>query len=423
LNCFFTPLDREKLYTMNMNAVKGCVFISIVLAGLVGCQSNATPLPKPTISATLASTDQGITLEPTKHAIITTTPVPPPTSTNIPTITATIEPVHYGPDRFPKDINPFTGLKVEDTAILDRRAVMVKVTNFPPSGRPQFGLSFADLVFEHYIGEGMNRFSAIYFGQKPEKVGPVRSARLADIQLASMYQTIFAYASADPRVRNNLISELDGLSITVRESTCPALCDTGAHTVNSVFADLTKLDAYAKKKGINNYRQVINGMVFDSDPPASNSSKGESVLIRYNDLNQGEWRFDPVLNKYLRWTETDIPENPIKMIPLEDQLSGKQIAFDNVVLLYARYNEYNPTLHNIELYANRDGRRAYFFRNGQMTNGLWRSPATDLPLEFFDTTGHPIPLKPGNTWFVIIGLESTIDEVQPGQWKIQFAPL
>lgn len=397
------------------------LILFLILAGLVGCQSNAAPAPTIVPTTVQATIEQIESSEPTHPAVITATPLPQPTETTVPTSTATIEPVHYGPDRFPKGINPFTGLKVDDPAILDRRPVMVKVTNFPPSGRPQFGLSFADLVFEHYIGEGTNRFSAIFYGQKPEKVGPVRSARLADIQLASMYQTIFAYASADPRVRNNLIAELDGLSITVRESTCPALCDTGAHTVNSVFADITKFDAYASAKGINNYRQIINGMVFDSLPPESNISQGESVLIRYNDLDQGEWRYDPASQKYLRWIESDIPENPIKMVPLNDQLSRKQLAFDNIVLLYARYNEYNPTLHNIELWANRDGRRAYFFRDGRMTTGLWRSPATDLPLEFFDNTGKSIPFKPGNTWFVILGLESTIDQTQPGRWKVQFS--
>jgi hypothetical protein len=88
--------------------------------------------------------------------------------------------------------------------------------------------------------------------------------------------------------------------------------------------------------------------------------------------------------------------------------------------LFARYNEYNPTLHNIELWANRDGRRAVFFREGDMVEGLWRSPALNLPLQFFDKTGNYLPLKPGNTWFVIIGLDSTINEVEMGQWKVQF---
>ena len=402
-----------------------CVPVAIsILGSLAGCQQAAIPVeptgtafPVPNTASLVPVTE---TVIPPTPVILTATSIPTDTQTPLPTITSTIQAVHYGPDRFPKDINPFTGLKVDDPAILDRRPVMVKISNFPPTARPQFGLSAADLVFEHYIGEGMNRFSAIYYGEKPEKVGPVRSARLADIQLASMYQTIFAYASADVRVRNDLINHLDGLSITVRDSTCPALCDTGEHTVNSVFANIAKFDEYAKSKRINNYRQIVTGMVFDSIPPESNVSEGNFVVIRYNDLNVGAWKYDPVQGKYLRWIETDIPETPVKLVPLMDQLTGKQVAFDNVVLLYARYNEYNPTLHNIELWANREARRAVFFRDGRMITGYWHSQANDRPMVFFDDKGSAIPLKPGNTWFVVIGLASTVDQSAPGEWNVQF---
>lgn len=405
-------LIRLALFMVMTSVITGCSPVSNRTIE----QITPTDIPLPTITDTA-------TLIPTQVTpkIVTVTPQPTSTATPLPTLTSTIEVVHYGPDRFPKDINPFTGMRVDDPNVLDRRPVMVKVTNFPPSGRPQYGLSQADLVFEYYIGEGMNRFSAIYFGNKPEKVGPVRSARLADIQLASMYQTIFAFASADTRVRNDLIAHLDGLAITVKDSTCPALCDTGEHTVNSVFANISKFDEYAKLKGINNYRQIVTGMVFDSTPPENDSFTGKSMLIRYNDLNLSEWQYDPDQRKYLRWTESDIPENPVKLIPLLDQLTGKQLAFDNVVLLYARYNEYNPTLHNIELWANREARRAVFFREGQMTTGYWQSQANDRPMIFFNDKNRPIALKPGNTWFVIIGLASTVDQSEPGQWKVQFA--
>ncbi len=396
-----------------------------VFLTLAGCQSTSETVVEvstltsiPAATTTLPPTETTI---PPTPIILTATPLPTATPTPLPTVTSTIEAVHYGPDRFPKDINPFTGLKVDDPAILDRRPVMVKVTNFPPSGRPQFGLSLADLVFEFYIGEGMNRFSAVYYGEKPEKVGPVRSARLADIQLASMYQTIFAYASADARVRVDLLNHLDGLAVSIKDSTCPALCDTGEHTVNSVFADVSKFDEYAKSKKINNYRQIVTGMVFDSIPPELTESQGEFVVIRYNDLNVGAWKYDPSRRKYVRWTETDIPENPVKLVPLNDQLTGTQVAFDNVVLLYARYNEYNPTLHNIELWANREARRAVFFRDGRMITGYWHSQANDRPMVFFDDNNRAIPLKPGNTWFVIIGLSSIVEQAEAGQWNVQFS--
>jgi hypothetical protein len=56
---------------------------------------------------------------------------------------------------------------VEDPSILDRRPVFVKVANYPVSGRPHAGLSFADMVFEYYIGTGGNRFIGLFYGQMP----------------------------------------------------------------------------------------------------------------------------------------------------------------------------------------------------------------------------------------------------------------
>ncbi len=101
---------------------------------------------------------------------------------------------------FPDNVNPLTGLVVDDPSRLERRPVMVKVSNFPRTGRPHAGLSFADMVFEYYIGYGLNRFMGIYLGQDCSQVGPVRSGRLVDAQLGEMYQGLLFYANADPQV-------------------------------------------------------------------------------------------------------------------------------------------------------------------------------------------------------------------------------
>ena len=82
---------------------------------------------------------------------------------------------------------------MDDPALLARCPMVIKVSNYPRSGRPHAGLSQADLVFDYYIGEGMNRFAAVYYGSDAVKVGPIRSARLVDVQLAEMYQGILAF--------------------------------------------------------------------------------------------------------------------------------------------------------------------------------------------------------------------------------------
>src|ERR1041384_903665 len=67
----------------------------------------------------------------------------PPTATPAPTlpapttvvITPAEGPTQYGPDNFPSDVNPLTGLKVADVSVLERRPLAVKVSEFPRAVR------------------------------------------------------------------------------------------------------------------------------------------------------------------------------------------------------------------------------------------------------------------------------------------------
>src|SRR5574340_1529419 len=80
-------------------------------------------------------------------------------------------------DDFPTGVNPLTGLPVTAPASLSRPAVLVSLSNFPPSVRPQTGLSFAPQVYEIYITEGMTRFLTVFYGDLPQSpAAPAPSA-------------------------------------------------------------------------------------------------------------------------------------------------------------------------------------------------------------------------------------------------------
>jgi len=65
-------------------------------------------------------------------------------------------------------VNPLTGLPVQDPTLLDFPAALVSVSHFPPTARPQAGLSYSPFVFEVYITEGATRFLATFYGELPE---------------------------------------------------------------------------------------------------------------------------------------------------------------------------------------------------------------------------------------------------------------
>jgi len=391
--------------------------LSLVL--LPACQSSqqATVTPGVTSQPVNVSATPSFTLSPTLTLTVT------PENTTTPTITPTPTAVILAAGNIASNINPLTGLPAAP-GLLNRRPVMVKVSNFPRDARPHAGLSFADIVFDYYIGEGTNRFLALYYGQDAEQIGPVRSARLVDAQLVRLFEGILAYSGADQNAVDPVImTNLRQRAISSAPITCPALCDTGGNTVNSVFASSALLSNLAVEKGVvtpDDVHGLLQAWSFDSRPPAAATPAGDSVTVRFNAYNLAEWRFDPDQSRYLRWIEDVDTDNNLAMIPLTDRITGEQLAFSNVIILFAPYTTHAETLHEISLWYNYNGRRAVIFRDGKMMEAVWKTPDQDRPFQLLTEDGEPMPLKPGNTWVVIAGINSTLKENVPGQWELRF---
>ena len=325
------------------------------------------------------------------------------------------------PTAQPAVINPLTGLPVADPSLLERRPVMVKVSNFPRLGRPHAGLSFADIVFDYYIGYGTNRFLALFYGQDSPSIGPVRSGRRVDTQLVTMYGGVLGYGGADNNTNAELVTTLGNYAISNLEAPCPAFCGLDTHSVIGVFANSQAISQYVNQQGMDNSKPDLPGMVFSDTHPLK-AQTGQQVTVLFNYFNRAEWRYDPSSGKYLRWVEYMENEmgDEYEMIPLTDRVTGQQLAFSNVILIFAEYTELAPSVHKINIWGNDKGQPAYLFRDGLLTQGTWKAKNDTDPMQFFDKDGQPYALKPGSTWIVIAGLSSSINETQPGNWEMFF---
>jgi hypothetical protein len=106
--------------------------------------------------------------------LITACGAPTPASTPRPTappVTATA--TSLPPIKFPEDVNPLSGQPVADPSLLKVPALLVSISHFPATGRPQAGLSFAPFVYEFYITEGATRFLAVFHGEWPRPEAPL----------------------------------------------------------------------------------------------------------------------------------------------------------------------------------------------------------------------------------------------------------
>ncbi len=126
-------------------------------------------------------------------------------------------------------------------------------------------------------------------------------------------------------------------------------------------------------------------MVFSEELPRDGRPAPDlSVIFSY--YNRAEWHYDQATGTYLRWIESvdgAEGEEIITMVPLTDANTGMQLAFENVVILFAKHDMYAATYFDLELDSNTSGARMVLLRDGKAFDGIWKSAGENRPLQFF----------------------------------------
>lgn len=331
----------------------------------------------------------------------TLSPTPVRSATPSPT------PVDLGPPGY----NRLTGLWVADPEKLNRRPLLIKVENLPRNHRPQFGLSYADLVYQYYTELGSTRFAALYYGEDAERVGPIRSARLFDIHLVRMYEAVFVFGSAYQDLLDAIFeTEFANRLLIEQPGSCPSLCRYNPEGLNFLLADTANLQSYIESLGIDNHRQPLSGMTFDAEAP-SGGEAANRIFARFSGAIYNRWDYDPESGGYLRFSET---QNDLEYVnevyePMVDRLTSEQIRAENVVIVLAEYLTVVKTdtseIYDIDLQGSGN---AYLARDGMIYAAQWRREHPGGVLTLANEDGTPVHFKPGKTWFEVMGETSRV---------------
>ena len=82
----------------------------------------------------------------------------------------------------------------------DGPILVVKIDD-TPAAHPQAGLEDADVVYIEQVEGGLTRLAAVFSSKIPDVVGPVRSARISDIELLEQFGRVaFAYSGAQSKL-------------------------------------------------------------------------------------------------------------------------------------------------------------------------------------------------------------------------------
>lgn len=350
----------------------------------------ATPAPSPTL---------------TQPPAATLTPTPAPTvgmgiAASEPAVLSAAELEQYIARR-PADVNPLTGLKMDDPTLLQRRPLMVRVGN-DPIARPQVGLIDADIVYEEITEWWVTRFTGIFLSKDPTTIAPVRSARLINLQLVPQYQGALASSGGSDGVRW-LLSQSDIVDLDELFVPLPYFYRDNENWATRLAFDATVARQYMADEGLDTAVK-LRGFYFTPSidektlPPGVLFDANEVVIPFPQVTSEAAWKYDPASNSYLRFTTGD---------PHYD-LSGKQLSAANVIIYFAEHQatdivEDSNGATSIRIIMNGRG-AAWLLRDGKLLKGNWETDGAQTPQFVFDN-GQPMPLKPGNTWVQVIPLD------------------
>lgn len=397
-------------------------FVLLLALGLLGCdelkktqqaQKDAAAGPK-TSTTTVTAIATSTSLPPTSTQPPTATPFPN-TPTPLPQPTSTPTPIPLGPLSYPEGINPLNGLPADIPEQLQWPPVMVSISNFPITARPQSGLSYSPFVYETYIGEGMTRYLAVFYGDFPNKpsetvatgttttqatdeIGPIRSGRLVYEQLRKQNNGFVVMVSGFDRVRATILHYQNVFGSD----------EDGAGSMLSIdqLAQIAQ-DAYVELGN-----SFPAGLFFDQHAPAGGQTANK-VWLPWSYRNQVWWVFDPQEGAYHRFQDQADGQTFIQQ---SDALTGEPLTYENVIFLFAEHSAESETIYHITLTGVTEG-SALLIRDGKIFPIFWSSQIGDYelttslnrPIRYYDENGAPFPLKPGQTWVEILPTSSQYD--------------
>jgi hypothetical protein len=247
------------------------------------------------------------------------------------------------------------------------------------------------------------------------QVGPVRSGRLLYAHVSAFFQdSCLIYAFASPEV----LSEIPKCSFVSHED-----------SAGGSMIERDRFIAVAEENARNTHSDInYSSNLYAEEPPA-----GGSPALQIDEywafLNQSGWKYDPLSQSWLRYVDTS-EEAKAGILHAEiDRLTGRQLHFENVIVIFAEHEVVSPTNLNIHLDQG-NLEPAMLFRDGMMHQIQWSTISGDYeqrtglrrPIQFVNLDGTPAALKPGHTWVTILTPFSSVTESPAGHWNVRFFP-
>jgi Protein of unknown function (DUF3048). len=315
------------------------------------------------------------------------------------------------PNEITGNINILTGQEISATVLNSRPfAVMVENT---PDARPQSGIINADVVFEVVDEGGVTRLVSVFSSKEPDLIGPVRSTRPYYAEIARSFNPVLVFWGTAPQfytiVANLGLDYLSPLGDGTGNSSIAAnFVDPGKGEGKDAIRDPTRVgphDAYIRLPRMKEIAKELGYSLEGGQSPfkfkqdAVVGDKGDVKDININfsaEAYKVNYAYDSASNTYLRSCGGS---------PSVDRESGKQMAFNNVIVLITDIKNSGDAAGHMQIRTTQSG-NAFYFIDGKVIEGTWGRDSALDPFSFKDKDGKTILVNRGQTYVSMIsGIE------------------
>ncbi|CAH2717266.1 Putative lipoprotein YerB [Neobacillus rhizosphaerae] len=293
---------------------------------------------------------------------------------------------------------PLTGIGSETKT--DGRAVAVMINNHPKA-RPQSGLNKADIVYEVLAEGDITRFLAVFQSEKPENIGPVRSARNYYIDLAKGLNALYiAHGWSEEAKKMLTANYIDNINGMVYDGTLFKRSSTRKAPHNSYITYENILKGAKQKKYSMEKSPPSFKFLSEEEGKKVTGEEAKSVKISYSKggISDSSFEYDAALGKYKRYSGGE------QMVDLG---TNDPILLNNIFIIEANHQV-------IDSVGRRDidfksGGKAYLLQMGMVNEVEWANKNGQIvPIK----DGVEVPLVQGKTWVNVVpanpGLQKSV---------------
>lgn len=298
-----------------------------------------------------------------------------------------------------REINSLTGTPGKNGKVL-----AVKIDDTQPA-HPQIGLAQADVIYIEQVEGGLTRLATIFSSKHPSIIGPVRSARISDLDILAQYGKVgFAYSGAQTAFRPK-IQEANLVNLSAeRQPATIYYRDPSRNPPTDMILKAPDLLAKVEKEG-------------------AEITTAKSVGWEFGELDKKIGK--PIISATVRWpasryTFTWSPTEKRWLVYYMDQpnldsngfhLGSKTILIQQVAI---SDSEYHDKFGGITPFSNTVGVGfGYLLRDGKAIKINWKRSTPESGTTFTTESGATAKFAPGQIWIALTDKAPTFIEPAP----------